>query len=155
MGDLHINGGFTETPLSVHQGVVSNICHPPDFLVFPLSMDDIFTSFSTWTAYISCRFINFIENLVLQEVYRLSDDSVAITSGQNPRSLSQILYKSFQEGFSSSPTSCTENSNSGICGRRSSELREECLANTDSGILKINHGKLGVPFIFQGCFYCL
>ncbi|XWS17315.1 hypothetical protein CRYUN_Cryun33cG0056700 [Craigia yunnanensis] len=155
MGDLHINGGFTETPLSVHHGVVSDICHPLDFLLFSSSMDDVFTCLSTWTAYISRKFINLIENLVLQDVYRFSDDSVTITSRHNPRSSSQGLYKSVQEGCSSSPTHCTENSNSGICGRRSSELRKECLANTDSGIIKTNHSKRGVPFIFQGLMFPL
>lgn len=82
------------------------------------------------------------ENIILQDVYRVSDDSVSVTLGQNPRSI--------QEGCSSSPTSCKDNSNSGFYGRRSLELREECLANINSGIIETNHSKRGASFIFQG-----
>ncbi|XVE98112.1 hypothetical protein REPUB_Repub03eG0077300 [Reevesia pubescens] len=118
-------------------------------------MDDIFTCILSWTAYVSRRFINFIENLVLQDVYRFSDDSATITSGQTPRSPSQSPSKSVDEGCSSSATSCPENSYSEICGRRSSELREECFANSASGIMSTNHIKRGVSFIFQGLMFPL
>ncbi|XVF88600.1 hypothetical protein PTKIN_Ptkin19aG0064000 [Pterospermum kingtungense] len=111
------------------------MCYSLDFLVFPSSIDDIFTCLFTWTAYISRKFIHFVENLVLQDIYRFSDDSVAINSVPNPRSSSQRLYKSFQEGCSSSSTSCKENSN--------------------YGIIKTNHSKRGVSFIFQGLMFPL
>ncbi|EOY30691.1 Alpha/beta-Hydrolases superfamily protein [Theobroma cacao] len=155
MGDLQTSEGMNETPLSVYHGVSSNICHPLDFLVFPSLMDDIFTRLLAWTAYMNRRFINFVENLVLQDVYRCSEDSVAITSGQNPRSSSQSICKSAREGCSSSSTSCTENSYSAICGKRSSELREELLANTDSRNTITYHSKRGAPFIFQGLMFPL
>ncbi|XVE54214.1 hypothetical protein DITRI_Ditri03aG0062700 [Diplodiscus trichospermus] len=132
----------------VPHATVDDICHPLEFLDLPWIMDDIFTSLLTLTAYISRKFINFLENLVLQDMYRFSDDSIVITSGPNPRSSSQSLNRS-------SPMSWTETSNSGVSRRGSSELMEECLLNTDSGIIKTNHSKRGVPFINQGLTFPL
>ncbi|OMO82651.1 Lecithin:cholesterol/phospholipid:diacylglycerol acyltransferase, partial [Corchorus capsularis] len=144
MGDLQTHGAITDTALSVHHGVVSSTCHLLDFLIFPSAIDDIFTCLLTWTAYISRRFINFIENLVLQDVYRCSEDSV--TSEQHPRS----SHESIREGCQSSSASCAEASSSGICGRRSSDLREGFLSNMNSGIIRINHSRRGVLLIFRG-----
>ncbi|KAK8535441.1 hypothetical protein V6N12_056959 [Hibiscus sabdariffa] len=138
MADLPINGGFAEpeNQLSVHHDVVivNNTSHILDFLLFSTPMDDIFTCLLTWTTNISRRFINFIENLVLQDVYRCREGSIAISS----------MY-------------CMENSNSGICQRSSYEPEGEFLANTDSGIIKTNHCRQlrrDVP-IFQGLMFPL
>ncbi|GMI94835.1 hypothetical protein HRI_003152800 [Hibiscus trionum] len=137
MEDLPIDGGFAEpeNQLSVHRDVVNNTSHILDFLLFSTPMDDIFTCLLTWTTSISRRFINFIENLVLQDVYRCREGFIAVSS-----------------------TYCTENLNSGFCQRSSSEPEGEFLANTDCGIIKTNHFRQlrrDVPFIFQGLMFPL
>lgn len=122
MGDLHNNGGFAENQLSVHHGSLL------DFLLFSSPMDDIFTCILSWTSYLRRRFIDFVENLVVQDVYR-SKGSVSVSS-----------------------TSYTEYFNSGTC-QTSSGQGEEFLANTDSGIVNTNRSmqlRQAFPFIFQG-----
>ncbi|MBA0846467.1 hypothetical protein Goshw_002526, partial [Gossypium schwendimanii] len=116
MGDLHNNGGFAENQLSVHHGSLL------DFLLFSSPMDDIFTCILSWTSYLRRRFIDFVENLVVQDVYR-SKGSVSVSS-----------------------TSYTEYLNSGTC-QTSSGLGEEFLANTDSGILLLPGCRLAFPFL--------
>ncbi|KAE8654664.1 Exostosin family protein [Hibiscus syriacus] len=135
MEDLSINGGFAEheNQLSVHHDAVNNTSHILDFLLFSSPMDDIFTCLLTWTTNISRRFINFVENLVLQDVYRCREGSIALSS----------MY-------------CTENSNSGLRQRSSSEQEGEFLANTDSRIIKTNNCRQlrrDVPFIYQGLMF--
>ncbi|XP_039036552.1 uncharacterized protein LOC120173442 [Hibiscus syriacus] len=132
MEDLSINRGFAEpeNQLSVHHDVMNNTSHILDFLLFSSPMDDIFTCLLTWTTNISRRFINFVENLVLQDVYRCREGSIAVSS----------MY-------------CMENLNSGLCQRSSSELEGEFLANTDSRIIKTNNCRQlrrDVHFVFQG-----
>ncbi|PQQ13047.1 uncharacterized protein Pyn_10997 [Prunus yedoensis var. nudiflora] len=142
MGDVYIENEISEMPLAAYNDTVWNTSLLFDSLGFYSSMDDIFTRLLTLASYISRRFIQFIEDLVVRDADRYSDDLLVISAGQHLRSLRHGICKSFSEGCSSSSKPC----NPETCERRASEPTED----TRSEIVETNFNYTDVPFIFKG-----
>ncbi|KAL5838305.1 hypothetical protein ACOSQ3_015474 [Xanthoceras sorbifolium] len=117
-----------------------------DYLGFFSSMDAIFTRLLTLSTCITRRFICFIENLVLQDVNRCSEDWVTISSEQHPRYSTQRICKSILEECSSSSNSYIANT---VRGRRTRDLRTGLFVNTSSEVIETNYRHQDIPFIFQ------
>lgn len=121
-----------------------------DSFGFHSLMDDIFTHLLTLTSYISHRFIQFIEDLVLKDINRLSESLVFISSEQYPRSSSHGICRSVSEGCSLSSKPYISSTGPTILEGRTSEIREELLVNTTSEVVETNYSYGTLPFFFQG-----
>ncbi|KAF7851863.1 hypothetical protein BT93_L2021 [Corymbia citriodora subsp. variegata] len=119
-----------------------NILCPLDNVGLCSSVNDIFSHILALSSHMTQRFLFFIENLVLRDVNRHSEDLVAF-SGCQPRSPMDCTDKSaFEDGPSSSSPEIHEN--------RSMVVEEELLGNARFEVAKMYDNIRGVPFIFQG-----
>ncbi|CAL9026649.1 unnamed protein product [Prunus brigantina] len=97
IGDVYTENEISEMPLAAYNDTVWSASFLFDSLGFYSSMDDIFTRLLTLASYISRRFIQFIEDLVVRDADRYSDDLLVISAGQHVRSLRHGICKSFSE----------------------------------------------------------
>ncbi|KAL3744913.1 hypothetical protein ACJRO7_014079 [Eucalyptus globulus] len=162
MGDYYNNNETSETYTSVgnvpnscildghgYQLADTAPCHALRNIICPLdnlglcsSVNDIFSHILALSSHITQQFFFFIENLVLRDVNRYSEDLVAF-SGCHPRSSVDCTYKSaFEDGPSSSSPGIHEN--------RSVVVEEELLGNARFKVVEMYDSFRGVPFIFQG-----
>lgn len=162
MGDYYNNNETSETYTSVgnvpnscildghgYQLADTAPCHALRNIICPLdnlglcsSVNDIFSHILAVSSHITQQFFFFIENLVLRDVNRYSEDLVAF-SGCHPISSVDCTYKSaFEDGPSSSSPGIHEN--------RSVVVEEELLGNARFKVVEMYDSFRGVPFIFQG-----
>ncbi|KAJ7969561.1 Alpha/beta-Hydrolases superfamily protein [Quillaja saponaria] len=93
MGYVYIEKIISDYPSSALGDAVTGFCS---------LVDDILTRFFRLTTYISHQFIQFVEDLVLRDADRYTDDFVRITSGY-PKNSSHSICRSVVEDSSLSP----------------------------------------------------
>lgn len=143
MGHVHVKNEISEIPSTAHGNAVKNT----NIIEFGPSMDDIFNCLLTLASYIGHQFITFIEDLVLRDLNRCSENLVVNSNEQDPRSSS--------EGCSSSSLPCIDCTCLRICERRYQEPTEELSVDTRSLIIKTIDFYAGPLFIFQGLVFPL
>ncbi|KAM5547606.1 hypothetical protein ABKV19_001874 [Rosa sericea] len=150
MGDVYIENGISEMPLTAYNDTVMNMSLVIESLGFFSSMDDIFDRLLILASYIGHRCIQFVEDLALREADRYLEDLVNISAGQHLKSLRHGICKSFSEGSSSSSKPYISDRDLEICERRASGSRDEFLVDTRSEIVETNSSHVTVPFICRG-----
>ncbi|KAL6221088.1 hypothetical protein ACLB2K_008840 [Fragaria x ananassa] len=149
MGDVYIENGISEMPLTAYNDTVINTSLVIESLEFFSSMDDIFDRLLILASYIGHQFIQFVEDLALREFDRYLENLVNISARQHLESLRHGICKSFSEDSSSSSQSYISDRNPEFY-EKALGLRDELLVYPRSEIVQTDSSHAAVSFISKG-----
>ncbi|KAG6389109.1 hypothetical protein SASPL_150568 [Salvia splendens] len=124
--------------------ILSEIC-----CYYCTEMDDIFSRLLSLTSCITCRVIEFIEDLVLRDVIRLLKDSEINSSCKQPKIGTCTGKQNLALEYASSSRDCNCSTSLGFLDRDGIYLEDLSFINSGSEIVNRNYSR-GVHFVFKG-----